>query len=314
MRRPITVWILSLAWAAVAAVPATAEPPGVNGQIAYSRFQPGVGFWEFDAMTANPDGSHEQLFRSDTQGLQWSPDGGQAFVNTDAADGRITIAILNADGTGYREFPLPDATLNLGAGAWTPDGTRLLLDGWDDHEAARNGMYSIRASDFGDLVQVTTSPFGGHDAPADYSPDGTRILFTREFPDKGQGEHALFVSRSDGTEARRITPWGLESSYMAGWSPDGNRIVFDGGGSIYLARPDGSDLAKIAIAQGGERRYAFNVGWAPDGTRLGFTLCLRKAQRCDVYTMRPDGSHVQQVTDTPEFEEFSDWGTHPIVD
>jgi Tol biopolymer transport system component len=302
--------LLMVLTAALAARPADAKPLGVNGQLLYNRSVPGQGFFESSLLTANPDGSDERLLRSDGQSGRWSPDGTQVATYAVTSDGRITVAVVNADGTGYRKLALPDATFNLGASVWTPDGTRLIVEGWDDQNPARNGLWTIRASDFGDLQRLTTNPLGGHDAPADLSPSGDRILFTRETPDSQHGQRrALFVARSNGSDARQITGWGLRVGFSAGWSPRGDRIVLDTGGTIELVNPDGSRLTPIRIAPANERPYAFNPGWSPDGTRIAFTLCLPAA--CDIYTAHPDGSDLQQVTHTPDFEEFLDWGTHP---
>jgi hypothetical protein len=32
----------------------------------------------------------------------------------------------------------------------------------------------------------------------------------------------------------------------------------------------------------------------------------------DIYTARSDGSDVVNVTDTPDFEDLADWGTHAL--
>jgi Tol biopolymer transport system component len=58
----------------------------------------------------------------------------------------------------------------------------------------------------------------------------------------------------------------------------------------------------------GSRSFAFIAGWSPDGKRIGFTLCVQKRQQCDIYTMQRDGTDVVQITNTPEFNEFTDWG------
>jgi Tol biopolymer transport system component len=33
----------------------------------------------------------------------------------------------------------------------------------------------------------------------------------------------------------------------------------------------------------------------------------------DIYTANADGSDVKQVTDTPDFENGPDWGTHRLA-
>jgi hypothetical protein len=86
----------------------------------------------------------------------------------------------------------PDPTLNLACWAWSPRGTRLACEGWDDvHPTRPAGVFTVRSSDGGDLVRVTANPYGGHDIPGDYSPDGTRIVFGRE--NLSAQQFALFV-------------------------------------------------------------------------------------------------------------------------
>jgi hypothetical protein len=47
-----------------------------------------------------------------------------------------------------------------------------------------------------------------------------------------------------------------------------------------------------------------------DGRRIGFTLCRK---RCNIYTMRPNGTDVVQIMNTGRFKEFDDWGPSPLT-
>jgi hypothetical protein len=44
-----------------------------------------------------------------------------------------------------------------------------------------------------------------------------------------------------------------------------------------------------------------------------FSLFLRTTGQVDIYTARPDGRRVAQVTNAPDFEDFPDSGTHPLA-
>jgi Tol biopolymer transport system component len=64
--------------------------------------------------------------------------------------------------------------MNLACPSWSPDGTRIALEGFnDDDPSIVHGIYPVRASDGGDLVLVTDQGL----SPRDCSPDGTRIAF-----------------------------------------------------------------------------------------------------------------------------------------
>jgi hypothetical protein len=44
-----------------------------------------------------------------------------------------------------------------------------------------------------------------------------------------------------------------------------------------------------------------------------FSLFLRTTGQVDIYTARPDGTRLAQVTNTPDFEDLAAWGAHPLA-
>jgi Tol biopolymer transport system component len=330
MNRSIT--LITAAALAATALPVTAgaSPPADNGQIAFGRYDSGG---EPHVVIADPDGMGEHelpLIPASDNGV-WSPDGSRLLVGVFLPDRPARPALVDPDGSHFTPLDVPDARtdMDMGCRAWSPDGGRLLcigLDSGDHHEV--DGLYTIRASDGGDLTRLTINPyppigdFGGGDIPGDYSPDGTRVVFMRAkpgagpVPDRNQ-TGALFVARTDGSQLRQLTPYGLANSHddgVARWSPDGTRILFAGArGSLFVVHPDGTGLRKVPLDTGGGFSFARAPGWSPDGTRIVFSLYLDEAGQVDIYTSRSDGSHLRPVTDTPEFETLPDWGTHPLA-
>jgi hypothetical protein len=51
------------------------------------------------------------------------------------------------------------------------------------------GLYSVRSSDATDIVRLTATLPGGFDIGYAFSPDGSRVLYSR---DDGQGHSGLF--------------------------------------------------------------------------------------------------------------------------
>jgi TolB protein len=288
-----------------------AAPPIHNGRIVYGRSAP--GFDGTRLFTVNPDGTDEvSLPMSFTDCAEWSPDGTKLHITSSEYPGsRLRPAVIEADGTGFRLLNAPsNADLNLGCGDWTPDMSRLVLEGFPETgHPELNGIYSLRTSDGGDLTLVSRNPFGGYDAVPQVSPDGTRVVFLRNDPSRhlpGPQAGALCVVGLDGTGLQRITPWGAARS-SGSWSPDGGWIAFAGPPhDLYLVHPDGSGLVRIPRDLG--RGRPLQPRWSPDGTML--VIGLQTNGQGDLYTVHADGSELMQITDSPTIDErWPDWGT-----
>jgi len=114
-----------------------------------------------------PNGTHLHMILSSTAGCPdfgcavFSPQGTRIMAAAQAPDKkRTTTAIINTGGSGYHVLPLPGGTLNLGPGAWSPNGTRIALKGWDASHQGRSGIYTVNVSDGRGIVRLTTSPDG----------------------------------------------------------------------------------------------------------------------------------------------------------
>jgi Tol biopolymer transport system component len=200
-------------------------------------------------------------------------------------------------------------------GGWYRDAARVLC-GFGEGPP---GSFSIRSSDGGDPVRLTTYPFGpncnGCDQPTDISPSGKRFVFVR-FKDENtdHGTAALFVKRLRGGPEHQITQYGLavQNEFAdARWSPDGRRIISSStDGRLFTVRPNGTGLAQIPLDTGTQDYNAFEPAWSPDGRQIVFCMFINGQE--DVYTASRDGGHLGQITHTPDFENGPDWGREPI--
>jgi Tol biopolymer transport system component len=301
---PGTAWVVT---AGPSGAPTTAAgpsssisphaPPG--GRLVYIALnEDGDG----SLLTTNPDGTDTRPLLPAGNPPRWSPDGRRISVVAGNGDGLVFVGLVDPDGSQYVQFDSPDPTLNLGCFAWSPDGSRLACEGFDETDVTRNGIYTVRSSDGRDLVRVSTSPDGGHDIPTDYSPDGRQIVYVRQqLPD--EADTTLMVVNVDGSGSRALSNRRLGGGR---WSPGGQTILTDTGTSLLLVPLDGSEIKTIDIVSD-SLRTAFFGSWSPDGQWIAFSG--RASKSVDLYIVRADGTGLRQVTDTPmgQWEEAADW-------
>ena len=285
-----------------------ADPPSTNslpplpgGRLVYAALMGEGG----SLVTTNPDGSDTTSLFPGHNPPRWAPDGRRISIVSDNSDGLVFVGLVDPDGSNYVQFDSPDPTLNLGCFAWSPHGSRLACEGWDDTDLSRNGIYTVRSSDGGDLVRLTTARDGVHDIPTDYSPDGEQIVFTRQRL-ADESDTTLMIVTVDGSGARALSDQRLGPGR---WSPDGKTILSDlgeEGERLLLVPVDGGEIRTIEIISD-SLRSAFYGSWSPDGEWIVFSG--RASKSVDLYVVRTDGTNLHQVTETPmgQWEEAADW-------
>jgi Tol biopolymer transport system component len=299
--------------------PDSSEPRATNltGKILFTR--QGGKYGNETVFTAEANGAHERRISGfgKTCCPRFSPDGTKVSWAATAPDGeRITTAIVRADGTHPQTIPIRDPTLNLGGGAWSPDGKQMAFEAWDNSNSKRNGVYIADVPDGKNLVRLTRNPLGTTDLPMDFSPDGSRIVFLRAEPVPDALFGSLFVVNVDGTGLHRITPSGSHIQ-SARWSPDGKWIVFGSTGSepfqtIEVVRPDGTGQKKVFEDPDGGS--AITPTWSPDGHKIMFALIgaseynkPESQMNSKLSVINEDGKGLAVVLDTSDFKSTADW-------
>jgi dipeptidyl aminopeptidase/acylaminoacyl peptidase len=249
--------------------------------------------------------------------LRVAPKGGRILVMPGGEiEPPITGGTVNMSGADFSRLALTDPTLNLVPGAWSPDGSRIAFEGWDDADPDRTGIYTAHASDGSDPTRVTTRPGNFHDVPLDFSPDGKQLVFYRSVhadPDPHTGG-SLWVVNADGSGAHQITTEASKPADWARWSPEGTRILFgserlSASGPLWTVSPSGSNLAKLFEDPNGG--FALAPDWSPDGSQVAFALGLShdefEHQPNAIYTIARDGSGLQLVNGSDDFKRQLEW-------
>ena len=307
--------------------PSAAQPSGGRdgGWIVFARvgpilLQPDVG--TADVVIMHPDGTGAHVVSVEPPvegggGAFWSPDGSELLITNllrlGGARGfmRFRPATVDPDGSDLHMLDVPNGPFDMFCGAWSPDGARIACA----FGGRSPGVFTIRATDGGDPLRLSTNPFGAADYPGDYSPDGSRLVFVRVKPGHAPDpentmQAAVFVVDADGSgRPHRITPFGSVNPHdfaaVAHWSPDGRDIIYASRpsphGLIHIVHPDGTDLR--TIDPGG---FPLAPNWSPDGTKIVFTRYVGEDQ--EIFTANADGSDIVQITDTPGLKNMADGG------
>jgi Tol biopolymer transport system component len=161
------------------------------------------------------------------------------------------------------------------------------------------------------LKNIRQLTFGGQNAEAYFSHDGTELIFQST---RGELEcDAIFRMNRDGSQVRQLSS-GKGVTTCAFIAPDNNSIIYASthlehegcppkpdhsqgyvwplyeAYDIFRAGPEGEDPQRLTDAEG----YDAEAVYSPRGDRIVFTS-LRGGD-LDLYLMNPDGSGVEQLT------------------
>jgi Tol biopolymer transport system component len=260
--------------------------PGQKGELAFTTGEHGV------------DGPAPGVVRNPA----WSPDGKQvvyqkfAYASKQnqplfAKDGRFDIRFSG-------EFPAISST------------GKLVLSPFGEVGASATKPFDKLAVYVSDLdgsnsKQVFQQDGGGGFSPT-WSPDGKWIVFGYGtfFAARENKPAQLMMIRADGTDKRELTSGPVNSGFPS-WSPDGKHIVYrvwtKEARSLQILDLDNGKSTQLTS---GNDNFPM---WSPRGDRICFTRDTGGTKSFDIFTIRPDGTDLKQLTDAPGNDAHCAW-------
>ena len=162
-------------------------------------------------------------------------------------------------------------------------------------------IYAVNPDGTG-LAQLTHEPQGIAAQGPDWSPDGSRILFSRVNLSNGMGR--IWIMNADGTGQRRLASDAPGyRDYQPNYTPDGRHIVFmrcspnDGLCAVWIMRSDGTQRHIIVpFIETPNETNNFDPRVSPDGRQISFTRFGFKGVITQVWVAHIDGAHAHPVT------------------
>ena len=114
---------------------------------------------------------------------------------------------------------------------------------------------------------------------SDISRDGSELLVAKF---RGSMQSDLWILPVPSGSPRRV---GDITAQDAAFSPDGSKVVYAKGNSLFEARTDGSGVRKILTASG----FVDSPIWSPDGTRLRYRQTARGSHHGTYWEAGSDG-------------------------
>ncbi len=255
-------------------------------------------------------GESQLLFDWDERisGIDWSPDGLRLVLES---EGNLFIA----DWNGANAIQIPAAPGNEASPHWSPDGTKIVFlfaaaaEGSDALEPYQIQIYDLVT---GQVMSILNNV---HAPSIIYWLPGGEFAYVAKISETDWTELINIVG-DNGTVILQIPENATDYTHIGelAFSSDMQQLAFVGditpttgktSSNIYLTNINDNSIINLTGGLG------FNLSpvWSPLGNWLVFES--NREGNWNIYFIKPDGTHLEQVTQSPSDESYPAWRLIP---
>lgn len=232
------------------------------------------------------------------------------------------ISVMESDGTDRHPLDLSPNYRYMPA--WSPNGnqvavTQVATDIPPFYQGSMEIFVLPEAG--GPAKRLTDDPRSSLEWGPDWSPDGSRLLFTSN----RDGNLEVYAITLEGGEALNLSDHG-GADFGASWSPDGSSVAFysdrDGTYAIYVMNPDGSQIRRMADGSDKDAgltdrdpiglilaETGWRTSWSPDGREIAYVA--EDDTDTEIFVVSVDGGTPRAITSNDANDGSPAWCRTP---